>query len=87
MRYVVKTAGAKMPVTCWGKYARVAIIEVDEGAEVPKIIRNTRHARVYRLWDKLHKGGPASAFYRALEEANLLAARLNEEAATLSEGL
>lgn len=43
-RYVVMTAAACMPSSCWGRYRRVAVVEVRDGAEKPKQIRNTKTA-------------------------------------------
>ena len=35
--FIVKTAAACMPASCWGQYRRVAVLEVEVGTE-PKMI-------------------------------------------------
>lgn len=81
--FVVLTASAKMPSSCWGNYGRVAVLEVERGT-TPKMIspRARGVVRVVETWERLHSGkragrGGRCAFSRALLEAEELAARLN----------
>ncbi len=78
-RFVVLTAAACMPSSCWGSYGRVAVIETD-GVNYPKQINPTHKAvkRIVYLADKLNKGTTdRCAFRKALIEAKALAAELN----------
>lgn len=76
--FVVQTATANMPNSCWGRYIRVAVLEVEKGT-APKMISSRAHGvvRVVRTWEKCHDGGPRSASARAIAEARELAASLN----------
>jgi hypothetical protein len=76
--YVVLTASAMMPGTCWGKYRRVAIIRVEAGGIVPRQIRNTKTAKVVSVWEKLHVGKTEfGAYQQQLGAAEWKAAQLN----------
>lgn len=79
-KYIVQTAAAKMPVKCWGKYCRVAVIEVEEGVEAVSMIsaRAKGVVRIVRVWEKCHVGTTARCEYqRVLATANKLASELN----------
>lgn len=76
-RYVVMKSQACMPNSCWGQYARVAVVRVDAGGITPKIIRDTRSATVVKTWERRYDGGPRSAAARALAEAHSVARELN----------
>ena len=79
-RYIVMTASAKMPSSCWGKYGRVAVVEVEVSAPRPKMIsRRARGVvRIVETWERCFIGTTdRCAFYRAVAEAEELAARLN----------
>lgn len=82
-RYVVMTAAAKMPNSCWGIYRRVAVAEIVPGS-APKMI-SARARGVIRLvatWEKLNVGKTDRCAYgRALSEARALAEQLNSGAA------
>ncbi len=82
-RYIVKTAAARMPASCWGKYRRVAVLEVEPGAEPRMISARARGVvRVVETWDALNVGtSDRCAYRRALAEAEALAANLNSEVA------
>jgi len=79
MTHIVKTARAEMPGSCWGRYGRVAVLEVEpDVADVAMISARARGVRrIVRLWDRRHVGGPRSAFTVALREATALRAELN----------
>lgn len=82
--YIVQTAAACMPASCWGHYGKVAVLEVDAGVErVAMISERARGChRVVEVWDRQHMGEPngRSAFYLALAAARELAAKLNDDA-------
>lgn len=72
MKYVILTSQAKMPSSCWGKYGRVAILEIKEGMKAPRIITDRAKSviRIVRTWENRFCGKTnKSAFYKALEEA------------------
>lgn len=77
--YVVKTAAAQMPGSCWGVYRRVAVLEVERGTVPAMISERARGVvRVVETWEKLNVGKTERCAYRvALREAEELAARLN----------
>ena len=82
-RYIVMTASAKMPLTCKGRYGRVAVVEVEDPNVTPKMIseraRNVR--RVVETWERQYWGRTdRCAFYRAVGEAQQMADKLNAEA-------
>ena len=83
-RYIVMSASACMPGSCWGRYRRVAVVELDDGFQgEPKFIGE--HARgvrrVVRVWERCNQGvafphARCAASY-AWREATGLAERLN----------
>lgn len=78
--FIVHVSAAKMPSSCWGKYRRIGVLEVEAHvAEVSMISSRARGVvRVVETWEKLHVGSTVrSAFYQALMEAENLADRLN----------
>ena len=87
---IVMTAAAQMPNSCWGKYRRVAVVEVElvDGAPVkPKMIsaRARGVVAVRATWEKLNVGHTARcAFQRAVAEAEELAAEINADRARLA---
>lgn len=84
LRYIVMDAAAKMPLKCWGKYRRVAVLEVD-CAGLPSMISDRARGvvRVVRTWEKLNVGSTdRCAFEVALAEAYALAAKLTAAYAT-----
>lgn len=81
-RYIVQTASACMPSSCWGRYGRVALLLVDPGVKSVKMI--SEHARgvrkVVQTWERLNIGiTDRCAFNRAIDEAEDMAWRLNAE--------
>jgi hypothetical protein len=79
--YIVQTAAANMPNSCWGRYGRVAVLEVDSGLDSVSMIsaRARGCRRVVETWERRHIGSTdRSAFFRALAEAEALAAELNQ---------
>lgn len=72
MAYLVMTAAERMPGSCWGRYRRVAVVEVDDGAPLPKMIseRAVGVKRIVGSWRRLNCGKTARCAYRrALAEA------------------
>lgn len=82
-KFVVMQANACMPGNCWGRYKRVAVVEIADGFKgKPKMISSRARgvARVVALWDKRNVGKTdRCAFRQALAAAEALAARLNAE--------
>jgi len=82
-KYIVMTATASMPASCWGRYRRVAVVELEAGFdEMPKMIspRARGISRIVRIWESLNVGLTKRCAYRvALAEAEGLAAKLEEE--------
>lgn len=81
--YIVQVATAKMPAKCWGRYNRVAVIEVHSDLTRVKMI--SEHARgvirIVATWEKCNVGKTARCAYRvALSEAEAMCARLNDKA-------
>jgi hypothetical protein len=77
-QFVVMTAAAPKPSSCWGNYKRVAVVETN-CIDMPKQI-NPIHAtvvRIVRTWEMCNVGGARSAFAVAKREAEALAAELN----------
>lgn len=83
-KFIVMQAAACMPGNCWGRYRRVAVVEVTDGFKGRPAMISARArgvARVVALWDKQSVGKTARcAFQRALAEAVALCDRLNAEA-------
>jgi len=82
-RYIVQTATAHMPTSCWGRYGRVAVLEVEAGITGVAMIspRARGCVRVVRTWEKRNIGTTnRCAYARALAEAKALAAELNASA-------
>ena len=81
MTFIVMTASAKMPSSCWGRYGKVAVLEIEDPASPPKMISERARGvkRIVMLRDKLHIGKTHGAFQAALGEANELAKKLNAQ--------
>lgn len=79
-KFIVMTAKAKMPNSCWSSYGRVAVVETN-GIDMPKQINHTHNSvmRIVKTWEKLNIGGSRSAFQLALKDAKELAKNLNEK--------
>jgi hypothetical protein len=80
--FIVMTASEKMPSSCWGKYGRVAVVEVEEGLDdTPKMIseRAKGVVRIVENWRRLNVGKTDKCAFRlAEEEAYELCAKLND---------
>src|SRR3990167_6719186 len=79
--FIVMTASEKMPSTCWGRYGKIAVVEVEDGfVGRPKMI-STRARGVVRIvseWRKLNIGSSERcAFEVAKREAEALSLELN----------
>ncbi len=86
--WIVMTSAAKMPLTCWGRYRRVAVVRLTpeyakehrETGQTPRMI-SRRAVGVADLRDMgRHSVGKTvrSAYQRTLMEARELARGLNE---------
>jgi len=78
--FITKVSTAHMPGSCWGRYGKVAVIEVEPGiTDVAMISNRARGAiRVVEVWDRRNIGTTdRCAFAIALAEAETLAASLN----------
>lgn len=81
--FIVVSKCARMPASCWGRYKRVAVVEViDPAIAVPAIdARRKNVVRIVRTWEKLNAGSTERCAYsRALAEARALATELNAAA-------
>ena len=79
--YIIQTASAKMPNSCWGEYRRVAVIEVEDGVtSVAMISKRAKGViRVVETWEGLNVGTTKRCAYeRALSAARILVRELNE---------
>jgi hypothetical protein len=85
-RFIVLHASASMPGSCWGRYRRIAIVEIVPGGSMPRMIsaRARGVVRIVETWEKLHTGHRAPngdcAFSRAWKEAIALCNKLNHDA-------
>jgi hypothetical protein len=82
--FIIMTASACMPQSCWGVYRRVAVVEVEKGAK-PKMIsdRAIGVVRVVSTWERLNVGKTDRCAYRvALRHAHEYCARLNNGGAS-----
>jgi|TARA_Y100000034_G_C6699139_1_gene308240 hypothetical protein len=78
--YITQTATAHMPNSCWGRYGKVGVLEVEDGIDrVSMISDRARGAiRVVEVWDRQFWGkSNRCAFAIACREAEALAASLN----------
>lgn len=81
-KYIVVSKAARMPAGCWGRYRRVAVVEVrDPKAPVPAIDERGRNVvRIVETWERLNVGRTDKcAFERAMAEARAMADELNDE--------
>lgn len=78
--FILKTASAKMPNSCWGRYGKIAVMEVERDVQPAMISERAKGViRIVELWDKLNMGGPKSAYALALVEAKALYNKLNAQ--------
>ncbi|UCC74356.1 MAG: hypothetical protein JSV86_07300 [Gemmatimonadota bacterium] len=80
--FIIKTAAAAMPSSCWGTYRRVAVLEVEDdgaGSPITPAMISTRArgvVRVVAVWERCSVGQNAPhgrcAYSRALREAQRL---------------
>jgi hypothetical protein len=80
-RHIVMTASACMPAKCWGRYGKVAVVELEPGFEGrPAMISERARGvvRIVELWDRMHVGKTdRCAFAVAKAEAEELCNELN----------
>ena len=82
--YIVQTAAAKMPTSCWGTSRRVAVLEVEDGVESVAMIseRAKGVVRVVETWERLNVGTTDRCAYEmALAEAYAMITELEARAA------
>jgi hypothetical protein len=77
--YVVRVSAAKMPGSCWGRYVRVAVLEVLPGTKPAMIsARASGVVSIVQTWERCHSGrGIRDAASRAKTAARQLADELN----------
>lgn len=72
--YIVMSSWAKMPTSCWGRYRRVALLEVEKEYDLVSMISERARGvvRIIKTWEKCHYGRGGSgrcAYSRACTEA------------------
>ena len=73
--YVIKISTAQTSAKCKSLYRRIAVMEMEDGAQPPKMIsdRASGCVRIVRTWEKLYVGTTDKcAFEVALVEAKAL---------------
>lgn len=82
-RFIVVEKAARMPSSCWGRYVRIGVVEVEPGFEgEPKMLsdRALGVKRIVETWERRHVGKTERcAAAVARQEAEALADRLNSE--------
>lgn len=75
-RYMIVVKAAHMPSSCWGRYVRVGVVELEPGFEgYPKMLSERAKGvkRVIQTWEKCHSGtSNRDAHSRAIREAEEL---------------
>ena len=82
--YIVQTAAACMPNSCWGTYRRVAVLEVEQGVESVAMIseRAKGVVSIVCTWERLNVGTTDRCAYEiALAEAHEMITELEARAA------
>ncbi len=80
--FIVQSAVAKMPHSCWGRYRRVGVLEVPEGVSEVAMIseRCTEVVQVVETWEGCNVGTTERCAYeKALTAAHALADKLNAQ--------
>ena len=80
-KLIIKISQEKMPSSCWGKYGRVAVMEMEVDAPFPAMIssRTRGCVKIHRVWNKLFWGtSERCAFRRAVEAARQLIKTLED---------
>lgn len=79
-KYLIMSAAARMPSSCWGTYRRIAVVELAPGFEGrPKMISTRARGivRVVQSWERLNCGKTdRDAYGYAMREAVALVATL-----------
>lgn len=79
-QFIVQTAAACMPSSCWGRYRRVAVLEVQPGIETVSMISGRARGviRIVKTWEKCNVGTTRRCMYeQAVQAAYDLAFELN----------
>jgi len=82
-KYIIKSVSACMPASCWGRYGKIAVLEVEAGLTDVSMCseRATGVVRVVEIWDRLSMGKTDRCAYAvAMAEAQSLCDQLNEAA-------
>ncbi len=77
--YIIQTATAKMPGSCWGRYGKIAILRVENGVKRVSMISKRAKGclEVVCVWDRLHIGRTdRCAFSRAMRDAEEMLAEI-----------
>lgn len=76
--FIVMTATAQMPNSCWGHYRRLAVVEVIAGCTPAMISRRARGVvRIIQTYERLNVGKTErSAYAEALVRARALCSKL-----------
>ena len=84
--YTILTASANMPLSCWGRYARIAVVELEPGFDGrPAMISERARgvSRIVETWERLHVGSTdRCAYARAMAAAEELLGTLEHGLAT-----
>ena len=81
-KFIVRCSAAKMPSSCWGKYRRVAVLEVEPGVERVSMISTRARGvvRVVATWEDLNVGTTERCAYaKAMRAAQSMADELNQK--------
>ena len=79
--YIVQVSAARMPQSCWGRYVRIAVMEVQLGCRPAMISERAKGViRVVETWEKMFIGKTDRCAARVAQaEAEAMAQRLNEQ--------
>jgi hypothetical protein len=85
--FIIIDSSAKMPSTCWGRYRRIGVLEIEAGARVSRIDARPRKVRrIVEIYDRLRYGATERSAYRiALAKAKALVSELEAESQELAE--
>jgi hypothetical protein len=85
-KFIVRMSQEHMPNKCWGRYIRVAVMEMENDAKFPEMI--SAHARgcirIVAEWRKCNQGTSARcAASKAIAAAEAMAGKLTAEQASV----
>jgi hypothetical protein len=75
MPYVIKTSAAKMPTSCRQPYIRIAVLEIEDGAQEPTMISTRARGviRIVQTWGPVPRKGTTARSGKALAMAAAVA--------------